>query len=116
MHPKSIVHVAVGIANHLHMQARLPNNARPQCEYCAPPPTPDLLHVSDEAQPAQAEERVVHVRHVPRPVGYPAVLVVLTIQYELSQPGRVYPSHPTNDGQRREYPPAVANVSLLDGR
>ena len=115
MHPKSIVHVAIGIADHLRMQAQLPNNARWQLEYCAPPPTPNLLHGSDEAQPAQAKERVVHVRHVPWPVGYPAVLVVLPIQYELSQPGRVYPSHPTNDGQCREYPPAVVNVGLLDG-
>ncbi len=116
MHPESIVHAAVGIANHLRMQAQLPNDVRQQHEYCAPPLTPDLLHVSDEAQPAQAKERVVHVRHVPRADGYPTILVVLTIQYVLSQPGRVYPSHPTDDGQRQEYRPAVANFLLLDGR
>ncbi len=38
MHPESIVHVAVGIANHLCTQAQLPNGARRQREYCTPPP------------------------------------------------------------------------------
>jgi hypothetical protein len=40
MHPKLITHTAVGIANHLRTQAQLPNNARWQCEYCAPPRLP----------------------------------------------------------------------------
>jgi hypothetical protein len=40
MHPESIVHVAIGIANHLRTQAQLPNDAHRQREYCAPPQFP----------------------------------------------------------------------------
>ncbi len=115
MHPESIAHVAIRIANHLRNAGPTSERRPLAMQILCPPPIPNPPHVSGEAQPGHAEKRVVHVQHVPQPAGYPAVLVILTIQYELFQPGRVYPSHPTNDGQCQEYPPAVANVGLLNG-
>ena len=63
MHAESSVHVAVGIvAHHLRPQSQPSDDVRRQCEYrvhlAVDPtiPTADLPHVTDQAEPAYAEE------------------------------------------------------------
>ncbi|EJK53092.1 hypothetical protein THAOC_27536 [Thalassiosira oceanica] len=74
---------------------------------------PYLIQVPYEAEPAYPKEGVVHVRHVEGPVGDAAVVLVLAAQYESPQHPRVDPPHPPHDRERRQYPPAVADVGLL---